>query len=146
MEAMNKFMEMLSRFFRDEKSVKDVLNFIITLVIILAAALLIGNTFFAKEESGSPVIFDRDSQEINGENLYLEEEQRMSDILSEVKGVGDVKVMLTYCEDENRNDAVKGIIVVAQGAGDTVTKNKIITAAQSVFDIPVSRITVLESE
>lgn len=143
---MNRILEILSGFFKDEKSVKDVLNFIITLVIILAAALLIGNTFFDNEESSPPVIFDRDSQEIDGGNLYLEEEQRLSDILSEVKGVGDVKVMLTYGRDENRDDVVKGVIVVAQGAGDTVAKNKIISAAQSVFDIPVSRITVLESE
>ncbi|MDO4482116.1 MAG: hypothetical protein Q4C14_05240 [Bacillota bacterium] len=143
---MNKITEILSVFFKDEKTVKDVLNFIVTLVIILAAALLIGNTFFDKDEGSPSVIFDSDSQEIDEGNLYLDEEQRLSDILSEVKGVGDVKVMLTYCRDENRDDVVKGVIVVAQGAGDTVARNKIVSAAQSVFDIPVSRIAVLESE
>lgn len=142
---MNRLAEMLGKLFKDEKAVRDVLNFIITLVIILAAALLIGNVFFAEEEQ-SPVIFDNDSQAIDAENLYMEEEQRMSDILSEVKGVGDVKVMLTYGEDERGESSVKGVVVVAQGAGDIITKNKIITAAQSAFDIPVSRITVLESK
>ncbi|MBE6020862.1 MAG: hypothetical protein IJC41_02315 [Firmicutes bacterium] len=143
---MNRLAEMLGKLFKDEKAVRDVLNFIITLVIILAAALLIGNVFFAEEEEQSPVIFDNDSQAIDAENLYMEEEQRMSDILSEVKGVGDVKVMLTYGEDERGESSVKGVVVVAQGAGDIITKNKIITAAQSAFDIPVSRITVLESK
>lgn len=144
---MNRLAEMLGKLFKDEKAVRDVLNFIITLVIILAAALLIGNVFFAEEEEEqSPVIFDNDSQAIDAENLYMEEEQRMSDILSEVKGVGDVKVMLTYGEDECGESSVKGVVVVAQGAGDIITKNKIITAAQSAFDIPVSRITVLESK
>ncbi|MBR6700514.1 MAG: hypothetical protein IKL72_02165 [Firmicutes bacterium] len=144
---MNRLAEMLGKLFKDEKAVRDVLNFIITLVIILAAALLIGNVFFAEEEEEqSLVIFDNDSQAIDAENLYMEEEQRMSDILSEVKGVGDVKVMLTYGEDVRGESSVKGVVVVAQGAGDIITKNKIITAAQSAFDIPVSRITVLESK
>ena len=144
---MNRLAEMLGKLFKDEKAVRDVLNFIITLVIILAAALLIGNIFFAEEEEEqSLVIFDNDSQAIDAENLYMEEEQRMSDILSEVKGVGDVKVMLTYGEDVRGESSVKGVVVVAQGAGDIITKNKIITAAQSAFDIPVSRITVLESK
>ena len=47
---MNRLAEMLGKLFKDEKAVRDVLNFIITLVIILAAALLIGNVFFAEEE------------------------------------------------------------------------------------------------
>ena len=143
---MNKLTDMLGKLFKDEKAVKDVLNFIITLVIILATALLIGNVFFAEDEEQSPVIFDNDSKTIDAENLYMEEEQRMSDILSQVKGVGDVKVMLTYGEDEHGESTVKGVVVVAQGAGDVITKNKIVTAAQSAFDIPVSRITVLESK
>lgn len=143
---MNRITELISCLFKDEKSVKDVLNFIVTLVIILAAALLIGNVFLNDEEAenNASIIVDEDSRAIDEETLYLEEEQRMSDILSEVKGVGAVKVMLTYCEDENRGEKVRGIIVVADGAGDTIIRNKIISAAQSVFEIPVSRITVLE--
>lgn len=144
---MNKMAEIFGKIFKDEKAVRDVLNFIITLVIILAVALLIGSTFFPdKEEEKSSVIFDNDSKAVDPDELYMEEEQRMSDILSQVKGVGDVKVMLTYGENENGENTVKGVVVVAQGAGEIITKNNIITAARSAFDIPVSRITVLESK
>lgn len=141
---MKKLTEILKVFFKDDRSVKDVFNFIITLIIILAVALLILNVFFEEEEKGTPIIFDSDSQQIHGENLSLEEEQRLSDILSQVKGVGEVKVLLTYQLDENRETTVKGVIIVAEGAGNAVIKNQIISAAQSAFDIPVSRITVME--
>ena len=42
---MNKLTDVIGRFFKDEKSVKDVLNFIITLIIILSAGLLIATCF-----------------------------------------------------------------------------------------------------
>ncbi len=143
---MNKLTDVIGRFFKDEKSVKDVLNFIITLIIILSAGLLIANVFFESADGAdNQIIFDNDSIELDEENLYMSEEQRLSDILSQVRGVGEVKVMLTFGEKENR-EVVQGVIVVAEGAGNNLVREKIITAAQAAFALPVSRIIVMESK
>lgn len=143
---INRILDIFKSLFKDDKTVKDVLNFVITLVIIISVALLIGNVFFDNGEDDGKIIFDNDSKAIDEENLYMDEEERLSDILSRVKGVGSVKVMLTFGKDENREEIVKGVLIVAEGVEDNVIKERIINAAQSAFDIPVGRITVLESK
>ena len=69
-------------------------------------------------------------------------------MLSNIKGVGDVKVMITYepAEQQQQEPSVKGVMIVAKGAGDIVVKNNIMGAAEAVFGLPVNRITVLESK
>lgn len=61
-------------------------------------------------------------------------------ILSEIKGVGDVNVMLQY-DDENK---VTGVIVTAQGADDPVTKTNIVKGVSALYNIPVSSVMVFE--
>ena len=56
-----------------------------------------------------------------GEKQYEEEygteiEIRLETILEKMEGVGEVKVMVTYQD----NDEVEGIAVVAEGGGDAV--------------------------
>ena len=101
--------------------------------------------FESADRADNQIIFDNDSIELDEENLYMSEEQRLSDILSQVRGVGEVKVMLTFGEKENR-EVVQGVIVVAEGAGNNLVREKIITAAQAAFALPVSRIIVMESK
>ena len=147
---MKKLREKIGSFFKSEKAIKDSLNLVISLIIIISVGMLIYNMTVTPKENGQ-VIPDRESQTIDEENLYYEDEKRFSDILSQIKGVGDTKVMITYYNEEvqkkseNGSD-VKGVIVVAEGAGNTVVKNDILCAVQAVFDIPANRITVLESK
>lgn len=61
-------------------------------------------------------------------------------ILSEIKGVGDVNVMLQY-DDESK---VTGVIVTAQGADDPVTKTNIVKGVAALYNIPVSSVMVFE--
>ena len=126
---------------------KDVLNYIISIIIILSVSLLVYNMMVTPKEDGK-VVLDRDSQTIDEENLYFDDEKRFSDMLSNIKGVGDVKVMITYepAEQQQQEPSVKGVMIVAKGAGDIVVKNNIMGAAEAVFGLPVNRITVLESK
>jgi hypothetical protein len=84
--------------------------------------------------------------------LATEEEVRLEEILSQMKGVGDTNVMITYQNEEtdtvfsgqNKYRKVEGVIVASEGAGDIVIKNDIINAVATVFDIPASNVVVYE--
>ena len=67
-------------------------------------------------------------------------ESALCSFLSEVKGVGDVDVMIQYGEESK----VSGVIVTAQGAEDPVVKTSIIKGVSTLFDIPVSSVMVFE--
>ena len=67
-------------------------------------------------------------------------ETTLSGILSEIKGVGDVNVMVQY----NEENSVTGVIVTAEGAEDPVVKNNIAKGVSTLFDIPVSSVMVFE--
>ncbi len=69
-----------------------------------------------------------------------DKETMLCNILSEVKGVGEVSVMLEYKE----NNRVSGVIVTAEGAEDPVTKRNILKGVSTLFDIPVSNVIVFE--
>ena len=76
----------------------------------------------------------------NGEYGIIATETMLCSFLSEIKGVGDVNVMMEY--DENR--AVTGVIVTAEGASDPVVKNDIVKGVATLFDLPVSSVMVFE--
>ena len=67
-------------------------------------------------------------------------ESALCSFLSEVKGVGDVDVMIQYGEESK----VSGVIVTAQGAEDPVVKTSIIKGVSTLFDIPASSVMVFE--
>ncbi len=67
-------------------------------------------------------------------------ESALCSFLSEVKGVGDVDVMIQYGEESK----VSGVIVTAQGAEDPVVKTGIIKGVSTLFDIPASSVMVFE--
>lgn len=73
-----------------------------------------------------------------------EREEALCGILSEVKGVGEVNVMIEY-RDRDKN-TVSGVIVIAGGAGDPATKRDIIKGVAALFDIPASSVMVFEKK
>lgn len=135
-----------------------------------------------------------DHNEINAKDEVIQPaeqiEKQLSQILSEIKGAGDVSVMISYestsekifatdtnietAQSDEQGDAgkptkktsttkqdiktitpgntpvlskqnypkVRGVIVVADGAGDAVIKQNIILAVKSVLDIPDHKIGV----
>lgn len=86
-------------------------------------------------------------------------EQRLSDILSDIDGVGEAKVMVTldtsgHTEFGKNADMlisvtapeVRGVIVVCDGGDSVAVKEKVIDAVSGVFGINTLRISVAGSK
>lgn len=65
-------------------------------------------------------------------------EEMLCSILSDIDGVGDVSVMIDYDEKDN----VSGVIVTCQGGDSSATKSNVVKGVSSLFNIPVSNVTV----
>ena len=100
----------------------------IVVALIIASILLLSLSILTDDNDSRKQISDDDGA------------TELCSILSEIKGVGDVNVMLQY-NDKNR---VAGVIVTAQGAGDPVVKTNIVKGVAALYDIPVSSVMVFE--
>lgn len=105
-------------------------------VVKLLTVLIVAAIFFL---SMSVLLDDNDSRRQISDNDGATETTLCS-ILSEIKGVGDVNVLVEYSED----NAVTGVIVTADGAGDPVVKNNIVKGVAALFDISNSNVMVFE--
>lgn len=144
----------------NDKKAKDLL-FKFLSVLIIATAALIAYSVLSNDTDGRRQIVDGDGGteyiEETGTTGATAEEQRLSQILSQIKGVGKVEVMITYEEKEaeqtmfsgsqsSQAQGVKGVIVAAEGAGNPVIKSDIISAITSAFGIPAGNVMVFEKE
>ena len=81
----------------------------------------------------------------NSEN-FISEEERLEQILSDIKGAGDVSVMITYHEPskENNNEInkVKGAVVTAEGSIDASIRSAISSAVCAALDLPAHKVCV----
>lgn len=87
-------------------------------------------------------------------------EYKLKKILSKVEGVGEVDVFINYKVNnelasnnmlfksdklkENNSGVVEGIIVVAQGGGDTLVVSLIRNSVSESFGIPLHKVIVLK--
>lgn len=108
---------------------KDTIIKIIIALIIASVVLLTLSILTDGQDSRKMISDDNGSTE-----------ETLCNILSEIKGVGEVNVMLQY----NEKDKVKGVIVTAQGAEDPVVRNNVVKGVSTVFDIPGSSVMVFE--
>lgn len=115
--------------FEKLKITKDTVVKLITLLLIASVFLLTMSVLTDDNDSRRQVTDDDGATET-----------MLCSFLSEIKGVGDVNVMMEY--DENR--AVTGVIVTAEGASDPVVKNDIVKGVATLFDLPVSSVMVFE--
>lgn len=70
-----------------------------------------------------------------------ETEKRLETILSEMNGVGEVHVMVTFQDD----DVVEGVAVIADGGEDPVVVQNIIEVVQALFHVESHKIKVIKS-
>ncbi|MEG2116470.1 MAG: hypothetical protein RRZ69_02165 [Clostridia bacterium] len=109
------------------KYVKNIEIYVcITLVLVL---LLI---YFGSVGSGSVA-----NKEMNSE------EARLSQVLTNIKGVGSVNVMITRKSD-NDNNVIEGIVVVAKGADDVKVKIELIKAVCFAMNVNANQVEVFE--
>lgn len=70
--------------------------------------------------------------------------------MSQVEGVGEVKVILMTGEDENSQgfyssgkEKVTGVLIAAQGADNSVVSRNIVEAVMALFEVEAHRIRVM---
>ena len=168
-------MEKLKQIFAKIKSVKNI-EIIIGLVIIAVMIIIYSNVSAAKEKTEAAS---------GGEATLTENlETRLAEILGEIEGAGEVKVMITFAGTGDKITAettnthttitngstsstttttttsspilsgsdvvilqekmpeIKGVIVVAEGAGDMTVKLKLMQATATVLGINANSIQI----
>lgn len=119
---------MFDKFFKEGKS-KDIIIKLITIAVI-AAVLLVAFDVLTQDRDSRRQIIDEDGGS----------EMTLSEILTDIDGVGAVDVMIRQGED----NAVSGVIITAEGAGDPVIRDNITRAVAAVYNIPASNVVVFE--
>jgi stage III sporulation protein AG len=82
-------------------------------------------------------------------------ELHLQETLEAMEGVGHVRVMITWKEEtEGTSDvfsvskdgesAVQGILVVAQGGGDSLVRQSILQSLQALFSLEAHKITIVK--
>ena len=145
-KSMNakKILALLSEKIKNKQTV--LIIFIIGVIIMLTAGA------FAPQS-------EKQSAESVGNYDYCRRlEENLTGILSEMKGVGRVRVMITpEVETDSGNTLfqsgkkteisdIKGVVIAAEGAGDPKVNEKIYYAAKAALNIGGSRIAVIESK
>ncbi len=141
---------------KNDKYVKDLLIKLVTILFVAAIALLLFDVLTQSKDGRKQIVDMNGGSEYTEETaLTAEEELRLESILSQMKGVGDTKVMISYQNAEepnvvfssssiNNSRKVEGVIIASEGAGDIIIKNNIVNAVAALFDIPASNIMVFE--
>lgn len=141
---------------KNDKYVKDLLIKALTILFVAAIALLLFDVLTQSKDGRRQIVdMDGGTEYTNAAAVASDEELRLEEILSQMKGVGDTNVMITYqrieetdsvfsSSNNNKNLKVEGVIVASEGAGDIIIKNNIINAVATVFDIPASSVMVFE--
>ena len=119
---------MFDKFFKEGKS-KDIIIKLITIAVI-AAVLLVAFDVLTQDRDSRRQIIDEDGGS----------EMTLSEILTDIDGVGAVDVMIRQGED----NAISGVIITAEGAGDPVIRDNITRAVAAVYNIPASNVVVFE--
>jgi len=141
---------------KNDKYVKDLLVKLLTILFVAIIALLLFDVLTQSKDGRKQIVdMDGGTEYTDETALATEEELRLESILSQMKGVGDTNVMITYQDEtetdpvfnngnSGKNHKVGGVIVASEGAGDIVVRNNIINAVATLFDIPASNVVVFE--
>lgn len=132
-------MRIIDKIFRDKKG-NTVIYLLLTVGIVLLA---FGGSF----KSEAP-------KTIAEENSYSSKEQKLQKVLSQIDGVGETQVMISFCEQEEtgllfneksgEEGSVKGVVVVAQGGANSKVREKIIRATKAALGVEAHKIEVFE--
>ena len=106
------------------------------LILLLVGILLVVIAIPTKSETEEKSVVDSKNWSTS------ETEQRLENILSQMQGIGEVHVMITY-KQENE---VEGVVVVAGGGEQGVTVQKITEVVRALFDVDSHKIKVIDSK
>ena len=133
---------------KSDKSVKIILAAGAALMLLIAFGGFFGGSSKTEETGYSRA-------ELSEYEARLE--KRLSDILSEIKGIGKTEVMITLDGAEQteygkskdmlisvKAPQVRGVIVVCEGGDNIAVREKVINAVSGVFGISTTRISVIK--
>ncbi len=120
----------------------------ILLIIALPTGTVEGNSVSSDESV-------KEAQQKNIEESEAEEyisrlEEKLKVVLRQMEGVGEVEVMITpaeYEEDAFDKDVlpkIEGVVVVAEGGGNSMVVSNISKAAMALFDVEAHKIMVVK--
>ena len=117
--------------FKMSPELKDMLMRALVCAVVIAVGFLAVDAFTQGRDGRRQIVDDDGASET-----------ALIEILSDIKGAGDVDVMVKYDD----GGGVTGVIVTASGAGSVVVRNNLTNAVSAVFNIPVSNVMVFEKE
>lgn len=139
----------LKELLRNEKSLKIILIAGLFLIIIIAFS----GFSAGKTEKNDKMFFDYNRQSEYEQAL----EKKLSSVLSEINGIGNIDIMITLdTSEENRFDdkedelvcvrtpSVRGVIVVCDGGDNIIIREKVISAVSGAFGISTTRVSVIK--
>lgn len=130
------------------KKIKHIEIYIAVIFLVIILLIYLSN-FTDKKKSNS-------NDEITITTYVEQLENNLEDILSNIGGVSNVKVMITLdmatANIENSNitlgsfPEIKGVLITAKGVNDIATKLKVLHAVEAVIEIKNKNIEILSSD
>lgn len=136
------------------KTIKDI--GIKNLVIILIAGVVLAALSLPSFSSSEKIAeTETDDEETYTEESYIiYQEERLKNILTKVKGAGEIEVMITlkqhdqsdtnYIENYSSTNEIEGILIIASGADNANTVNDIVDAVTILFGIGCHKVKVMQ--
>ena len=119
-----------SKWFQRLKSVKN-LEIIIAVILALVAIVV----YFSISVKGGSKLTSQSTE-------MSDSEKRIAEMISEISGVGDARVLITSHADKT----LLGVIVVAEGLGNMDNRVKIIRLVEKATGATVDQIEIFEME
>ena len=130
------------------KKIKHIEIYVAVIFLVIILLIYLSN-FSSKKKTNS-------NEEMTITTYVEHLEDNLEDILSNIGGVDDVKVMITLdmatANIENSNitlgsfPEIKGVLITAKGVNDTAIKLKVLHAVEAVIDIKNKSIEILSSD
>lgn len=120
-DERNKSERRASGFFKKLKGIKNLQ--IIVVIFIIAVALIIYSTVMTGKSAKS-------SDSVGVSSVQTSDEQRLSAMLSNLVGAGNVETMITECDGK-----ITGVLVIAEGADDITVRLRLIDATATALGV-----------
>ncbi len=118
------------------------------LIVYAVIAILVILLYFSSTSDGDSY-GDLDPVTLGSANASLDAtEIRLAQVLEQIRGAGEVDVMITYetMYEDDETLGVRGVLIVAEGAGDMMVRVDLQRAAQTVLNVDASAVEVFEAE
>lgn len=116
--------------------IKDVKNIKIIIGVMVVALLLLG--YYTMNSNNNDIsVSDLDTNDV-GTVEYDVEEQKLANVLSQIEGVGNTKVMINRGKDEE----VIGVIVIAEGAKSKTVCLRINQAVRTALSLTPEKVKI----